>query len=98
MVAIAGFTKDQILSAVREMYSEVANLPSNISNSISRPAATRACSSAILKIGSIAFPPVRLNRLLAWAFPSAPTSYGQAIACSTSAPGPAPTRSSRRGP
>jgi ubiquinone/menaquinone biosynthesis C-methylase UbiE len=28
MVAIAGFTKDQILSAVREMYSEVANLPS----------------------------------------------------------------------
>jgi arsenite methyltransferase len=28
MVAIAGFTKDQIFSAVREMYSEVANLPS----------------------------------------------------------------------
>jgi SAM-dependent methyltransferase len=28
MVAIAGFSKDQILSAVREMYSEVANLPS----------------------------------------------------------------------
>lgn len=28
MVAIAGFTRDQILSAVREMYSEVANLPS----------------------------------------------------------------------
>ena len=28
MVAIAGFTKDQILSAVRDMYSEVANLPS----------------------------------------------------------------------
>jgi SAM-dependent methyltransferase len=28
MVAIAGITKDQILSAVREMYSEVANLPS----------------------------------------------------------------------
>ena len=28
MVAIAGFTKDQILSAVREMYSEVADLPS----------------------------------------------------------------------
>jgi len=28
MVAIAGFNKDQILSAVREMYSEVANLPS----------------------------------------------------------------------
>ena len=28
MVAIAGFTKDQILSAVRQMYSEVANLPS----------------------------------------------------------------------
>jgi SAM-dependent methyltransferase len=28
MVAIAGFTKDQILNAVREMYSEVASLPS----------------------------------------------------------------------
>lgn len=28
MVAIAGFNKVQILSAVREMYSEVANLPS----------------------------------------------------------------------
>src|SRR5512145_1568554 len=28
MVAIAGFTKDQIFSDVREMYSEVANLPS----------------------------------------------------------------------
>ena len=28
MVAIAGFNKDQILSAVREMYSEVASLPS----------------------------------------------------------------------
>jgi len=28
MVAIAGFSKDQILSAVRDMYSEVANLPS----------------------------------------------------------------------
>ena len=28
MVAIAGFTKDQILSAVRAMYSEVANQPS----------------------------------------------------------------------
>jgi ubiquinone/menaquinone biosynthesis C-methylase UbiE len=28
VVAIAGFNKDQILSAVREMYSEVANLPS----------------------------------------------------------------------
>ena len=28
MVAIVGFTKDQIFSAVRDMYSEVANLPS----------------------------------------------------------------------
>ena len=28
MVAIAGFNKEQVLTAVREMYSEVANLPS----------------------------------------------------------------------
>jgi hypothetical protein len=28
MVAIAGFNKEQILGAVRQMYTEVANLPS----------------------------------------------------------------------
>ena len=28
MVAIAGFSKDQILAAVRQMYTEVATLPS----------------------------------------------------------------------
>jgi hypothetical protein len=87
MVAIAGFSREQILAAVRQMYAESPPRPPRPSTS--RPGARRASSSAIRRARSRAFPTLPSSRLRAWAIRSAPASSAAATGCSTSAPGPA---------
>lgn len=72
MVAIAGFNKDQILLAVRNMYTEVATLPSNF---IFRLDAMLACSSATQSNGSINCPLKRWNHSPELGFHFGPMSF-----------------------